>query len=53
MNKKLIIVGSILGGCYILKKVVEVTAKVGFLVGVVYTGAMLTKDFEERKFKKE
>ena len=52
MNRKLIIVVSILGGCYILKKVVEVTAKVGFLAGVVYTGAMLTKDFEERKLKR-
>ena len=52
MNRKLIIVVSVVGGCYILKKIVEVTAKVGFLAGVVYTGAMLAKDFEAHKLKR-
>lgn len=53
MNKKLIVLASILGGCYILKKIITVSTKIGFIAGTIYTDTMITKDFIDRKSKRD
>jgi hypothetical protein len=51
MEKRLIIAGSIIGGAFILKKVIDLSVEIGFLSGMVYANKSIEKDFKNKRSK--